>query len=194
MKKIRMTNPIVEINGDEMTRVVWAMIKKELLIPYVDLKTEYYDLGLMSREKTCDQITVDATEAIVRNKIGVKCSTVTPTVQDMRKYGLSRMWKSPNGTIRSILDGTVFRKPVLIDCIPTAVRKWKKPITVARHAYGDIYHGTELKILDEEKAELLITGRNGESIRKTIHVFDNSGMIQCIYNEEKSISSFAHNV
>lgn len=192
MDRIKMTAPIVEIDGDEMARVVWKMIREELLLPFVDLNTEYYDLSIMNRERTCDQITIDAGQALIRHKIGVKCSTVTPTVQRMREYPLSRMWKSPNGTIRALLDGTVFRKPILIGCIQPLVRNWKKPITVARHAFGDIYHGTEWRITGVEKAELVLTDRQGQTVRRTIRDFDDPGMVQCIFNEDRSIASFAH--
>ena len=172
MKKIKMTTPLVEMDGDEMTRVLWQMIKDELLLPFVDLKTEYYDLGLPEREKTRDQVTVDSANATKKYGVAVKCATITPNKQRVEEYNLTEMWKSPNGTIRAMLDGTVFRAPILIDSIKPAVRNWQKPITIARHAYGDIYKATEYRVPSEGKAELVFTDKAGkEAFRETVYDF-----------------------
>ncbi len=193
MEKIKMTTPLVEMDGDEMTRILWRMIKDELLLPFVDLKTEYYDLGLEMREATKDQITVDAAEANLKYGVAVKCATITPNRQRVEEYHLSEMWKSPNGTIRAILDGTVFRAPILIDSIRPVVRNWKKPITIARHAYGDIYKATEYRVPAEGKAELVFTDASGaETYRKTVYDFECPGVLQGSYNKDNSIRSFAH--
>ena len=193
MKKIKMTTPLVEMDGDEMTRILWKMIKDELLYPFVDLKTEYYDLGLVKREETRDQITIDAAEANLKYGVAVKCATITPNRQRVEEYNLTEMWKSPNGTIRAILDGTVFRAPILIDSIKPVVRNWKKPITIARHAYGDIYKATEYRVPSEGKAELVFTDTDGnETFRKTIYDFECAGVLQGSYNKDNSIRSFAH--
>ena len=193
MEKIKMTTPLVEMDGDEMTRILWQMIKDELLLPFVDLKTEYYDLGLVKREETKDQITIDAANANKKYGVAVKCATITPNKQRVEEYNLSEMWKSPNGTIRAILDGTVFRAPILIDTIRPAVRNWKKPITIARHAYGDVYKCTEYRVPTEGKAELVFTDKDGnESFRKTIYDFECPGVLQGSYNKDSSIHSFAH--
>ena len=193
MEKIKMTTPLVEMDGDEMTRILWQMIKDELLLPFVDLKTEYYDLGLVKREETKDQITVDAANANLKYGVAVKCATITPNRQRVEEYNLSEMWKSPNGTIRAILDGTVFRAPILIDSIRPVVRNWKLPITIARHAYGDIYKSTEYRVPAEGKAELVFTDAEGnETFRKTIYDFECAGVLQGSYNKDNSIRSFAH--
>ena len=193
MEKIKMTTPLVEMDGDEMTRILWQMIKDELLTPFVDLKTEYYDLGLVKREETKDQITVDAANANKKYGVAVKCATITPNKQRVEEYNLSEMWKSPNGTIRAILDGTVFRAPILIDTIRPAVRNWKKPITIARHAYGDVYKCTEYRVPTEGRAELVFTDKDGnESFRQTIYDFECPGVLQGSYNKDSSIRSFAH--
>ena len=192
MNKIKMTTPLVEMDGDEMTRVLWKMIKDELILPFVDLKTEYYDLGLPEREKTKDKVTVDSAEATLKYGVAVKCATITPNKQRVEEYNLSEMWKSPNGTIRAILDGTVFRAPILIDSIKPAVRNWKKPITIARHAYGDVYKATEFRVLGEGKAELLFTAKDGTEKRETIYDFECGGVLQGQYNKDSSIESFAH--
>ena len=192
MDKIKMTTPLVEMDGDEMTRVIWQMIKDELLTPYIDLKTEYYDLGLKVRDETKDQITHDAGHAIRKYGVGVKCATITPNAQRVEEYDLSEMWKSPNGTIRSILDGTVFRAPIVIDSIKPVVKNWKKPITVARHAYGDVYKSTEYRVPETGKAELLFTGDNGATFRETIYDFECPGVLQGMFNKDSSIRSFAH--
>ena len=169
--KIKMITPLVELDGDEMTRILWADIKKLLIEPFVDLKTEYYDLGLPHRDKTDDQVTLDSAYATEKYGVAVKCATITPNMQRMEEYHLKKMWKSPNGTIRSILDGTVFRAPILVDGVHPTVRTWKKPITIARHAYGDIYKNVELAVPGPGKAELVFTGEDGQEIRKTIHEF-----------------------
>ena len=192
MKKIKMTTPLVEMDGDEMTRILWQMIKDELLLPFVDLKTEYYDLGLLEREKTRDQVTIDSANATKKYGVAVKCATITPNKQRVEEYNLSEMWKSPNGTIRAILDGTVFRAPILIDSIKPAVRNWKKPITIARHAYGDVYKSTEFRPTVPGKAELVFTGEDGSSFRETIYDFECGGVLQGQYNKDSSIRSFAH--
>ena len=193
MEKIKMTTPLVEMDGDEMTRILWQMIKDELLLPFVDLKTEYYDLGLVKREETKDQITIDAANANKKYGVAVKCATITPNKQRVEEYNLTEMWKSPNGTIRAILDGTVFRAPILIDSIRPVVRNWKKPITIARHAYGDVYKCTEYRVPAEGKAELVFTDAEGkETFRKTIYDFECPGVLQGSYNKDSSIRSFAH--
>ena len=192
MSKIQMKTPLVEMDGDEMTRILWKYIKDELITPYVDLKTEYYDLGLPYRDQTNDQVTKDAANAIKKYGVGVKCATITPNAQRMDEYKLHEMWKSPNGTIRAILDGTVFRTPIIIDEIKPAVRNWKKPITIARHAYGDIYKATEYRVPGKGKAELVFTGENGESFRETVYDFECAGVLQGSYNKDSSIKSFAH--
>ena len=193
MKRIEMKTPLVEMDGDEMTRILWKMIKDELLLPFVDLKTEYYDLGLVKREETKDQITVDAANANKKYGVAVKCATITPNKQRVEEYNLTEMWKSPNGTIRAILDGTVFRAPILIDSIRPVVRNWKKPITIARHAYGDVYKCTEYRVPAEGKAELVFTDAEGkETFRKTIYDFECPGVLQGSYNKDSSIRSFAH--
>ena len=191
MKKIKMTTPLVEMAGDEMTRILWQMIKDELLCPFVDLKTEYYDLGLVEREKTKDQVTIDSANATLKYGVAVKCATITPNKQRVEEYNLTEMWKSPNGTIRAILDGTVFRAPILIDSIKPAVRNWKKPITIARHAYGDVYKATEHRVPCAGKAELLFTGVDGSEFRETIYDFECGGVLQGQYNKDSSIESFA---
>ena len=190
MSKISMIVPLVEIDGDEMTRILWQQIKDELILPFVDLKTEYYDLGLPEREKTLDQVTVDAANAIKKYGVGVKCATITPNVQRMSEYNLSKMWKSPNGTIRAILDGTVFRAPILVDGISPVVKNWKKPITIARHAYGDVYKATEMRV-PQGKAELVFIDANGRETRQTIYDFECDGVLTGQYNKDSSIRSFA---
>ena len=193
MEKIKMTTPLVEMDGDEMTRILWQIIKDELLLPFVELKTEYYDLGLPKREETKDQITIDAANANKRYGVAVKCATITPNKQRVEEYNLSEMWKSPNGTIRAILDGTVFRAPILIDSIRPVVRNWKKPITIARHAYGDVYKCTEFRVPTEGRAELVFTDKDGnETFRKTVYDFECPGVLQGSYNKDSSIRSFAH--
>ena len=193
MEKIKMTTPLVEMDGDEMTRILWQMIKDELILPFVELKTEYYDLGLPEREKTRDQVTVDSANATKKYGVAVKCATITPNKQRVEEYGLTEMWKSPNGTIRAMLDGTVFRAPILIDSIRPAVRNWQKPITIARHAYGDIYKATEYRVPTEGKAELVFTDKNGkETFRETVYDFECAGVLQGAYNKDSSIRSFAH--
>ena len=192
MSLIEMKTPLVEMDGDEMTRVLWQQIKDELILPFVDLKVDYYDLGLPEREKTRDQVTTDSANAIKKHGVGVKCATITPNAQRVQEYGLTEMWKSPNGTIRAILDGTVFRAPILIDSIKPVVKNWKKPITIARHAYGDVYRGTEYRVPEKGRAELVFTGENGASFRKTIYDFECPGVLQGMYNKDTSIRSFAH--
>ncbi len=192
MQKIKMKTPLVEMDGDEMTRILWKMIKDELILPFVDLKTEYYDLGLVERERTKDQVTIDSANANKKYGVAVKCATITPNKQRVEEYNLSEMWKSPNGTIRAILDGTVFRAPILIDSIKPAVRNWKKPITIARHAYGDVYKATEYRVPSAGKAELVFTGEDGTSFRETIYDFECGGVLQGQYNKDSSIESFAH--
>lgn len=191
MEKIKMTTPLVEMDGDEMTRILWQMIKEELILPYVDLKTEYYDLGLENRNATDDRVTVDSANATLKYGVAVKCATITPNGARMKEYDLKEMWKSPNGTIRAILDGTVFRAPILVKGIVPYVKNWTKPITIARHAYGDVYKNTEIKAPGAGKAELVFTGADGSEIRELIHEFDGPGILQGIHNTEKSISSFA---
>ena len=190
-EKIKMTTPLVEMNGDEMTRILWKMIKDELLIPYIDLKTEYYDLGLEHRNETDDRVTVESAEATKKYGVAVKCATITPNAARMTEYNLKEMWKSPNGTIRAILDGTVFRAPIVVKGIEPCVRNWKKPITLARHAYGDVYKNTEIKVPGPGKAELVFTAEDGTETRELIHQFTGSGIIQGIHNTDKSITSFA---
>lgn len=192
MTTIRMTTPLVEMDGDEMTRIIWADIKSELLLPYIDLKTEYYDLGLPYRDETNDSVTTAAAEAIKKYGVGVKCATITPNAQRVEEYKLKSMWKSPNGTIRAILDGTVFRAPLVVNCIKPSVRTWEAPITIARHAYGDIYRNTEYRVPGAGKAELLFTAENGEQWRETIYDFEGPGIIQGVHNKDRSIASFAH--
>ena len=192
MSLIQMKKPLVEMDGDEMTRILWQQIKDELILPFVDLKAEYYDLGLIEREKTRDQVTTDAANAIKKYGVGVKCATITPNAQRVTEYNLTEMWKSPNGTIRAILDGTVFRAPILIDSVKPVVKTWKKPITIARHAYGDVYRATEYRVPEKGKAELVFTGENGASFRKTIYDFECPGVLQGMYNKDSSIRSFAH--
>ena len=193
MEKIQMLTPLVEMDGDEMTRILWKMIKDELLLPFVGLKTEYYDLGLPEREKTKDQVTFDSAYATQKYGVAVKCATITPNRQRVEEYNLSEMWKSPNGTIRAILDGTVFRAPILIDSIRPSVRSWEKPITIARHAYGDIYKATEYRVPTEGKAELVFTDKDGnETFRETVYDFECPGVLQGSYNKDSSIRSFAH--
>jgi isocitrate dehydrogenase len=191
MDKIKMTTPLVEMDGDEMTRILWKMIKDELLLPYVELKTEYYDLGLEHRNETDDQVTIDSAEATKKYGVAVKCATITPNAARMDEYHLKEMWKSPNGTIRAALDGTVFRSPIIVKGIEPCVKNWEKPITLARHAYGDVYKNTEIKVPGPGKAELVFTGEDGTQIRETIHNFTGAGIIQGIHNTDKSISSFA---
>ncbi len=191
MEKIKMTTPLVEMDGDEMTRILWKMIKDELLLPYIDLKTEYYDLGLEHRNETDDQVTKDSAEATKKYGVAVKCATITPNAARMDEYHLKEMWKSPNGTIRSMLDGTVFRTPIIVKGIEPCVRNWEKPITLARHAYGDVYKNVEIAANGPGKAELVFTGEDGKEVRATIHEFDGPGVIQGVHNTRKSIESFA---
>ena len=191
MEKIKMTTPLVEMDGDEMTRVIWSMIKEELLNPFIDLKTEYYDLGIEYRNETDDKVTVEAAEAIKKYGVGVKCATITPNADRIKEYNLKEMWKSPNGTIRAILDGTVFRAPITVSSIKPFVRTWESPITIARHAYGDIYKNVEMKIEGKGKAELVFTDEEGRESRETIHEFKDSGVVMGMHNTNKSISSFA---
>lgn len=191
MDKIKMTTPLVEMDGDEMTRVLWKEIKEELLLPFVDLNTEYFDLGLEYRNETDDQVTVDAAMATKKYGVAVKCATITPNAARMTEYNLKEMWKSPNGTIRSILDGTVFRAPIIVNGIEPLVKNWKKPITIARHAYGDVYKAVEMKVPGAGKAELVYTDAEGNEKRETIHEFKGSGVIQGMHNVDASIESFA---
>ena len=191
MDKIKMTTPLVEMDGDEMTRILWKMIKDELLLPFIDLKTEYYDLGLEYRDQTNDQVTIDSAMATKKYGVAVKCATITPNAARVKEYNLKEMWKSPNGTIRAILDGTVFRAPIVVKGIEPTVRTWKKPITIARHAYGDVYKATEMKIPAAGKAELVYTNEAGEEKRELIHQFDGPGIIQGQHNICASIESFA---
>ena len=191
MDKIMMTTPLVEMDGDEMTRVLWQMIKDELLLPYIDLKTEYYDLGLEHRNATDDQVTVDSANATLKYGVAVKCATITPNGARMKEYDLKEMWKSPNGTIRAILDGTVFRSPILVKGIVPYVANWTKPITIARHAYGDVYKNAEIKVPGAGRAELVFTAEDGTQTRELIHEFKGSGILQGIHNTQKSIASFA---
>ena len=189
---IEMKTPLVEMDGDEMTRILWAWIKDMLICPFVNLKTEYFDLGLKNRDATNDQVTIDSANAAKKYGVAVKCATITPNAQRVEEYGLKEMWKSPNGTIRAILDGTVFRSPILMDGVRPTVRTWKKPITIARHAYGDVYRNTEIRIPGAGKAELVFTGDDGTEIRRPIFDFKGSGIIQGIHNLDSSIASFAH--
>ena len=191
MSKIQMTTPLVEMDGDEMTRILWKMIKDELLLPFIDLKTEYYDLGLEYRNETNDQVTVDSANATLKYGVAVKCATITPNAARMTEYNLKEMWKSPNGTIRAILDGTVFRTPIVVKGIEPCVKNWKKPITLARHAYGDVYKNTEMKIPGPGKAELVFTAEDGTETRELIHDFNGAGVLQGMHNTDKSITSFA---
>ena len=191
MDRIEMKTPLVEIDGDEMTRIIWKMIKDEPLLPFVDLKTEYYDLGLKNRDNTDDRVTVESAEAIKRLSVGVKCATLTPNEDRMSEYNLKKKWKSPNGTIRAILDGTVFRTPIVTPSIKPSVKSWNKPITIARHAYGDIYKATEFRIPGEGRAELLFTDKNGNETRETIYDFECPGVLMGQYNKDSSIASFA---
>ena len=191
MEKIKMTTPLVELDGDEMTRILWADIKKELLEPYIDLKTVYFDLGLPERERTADQVTVDSAEAIKKYGVGVKCATITHNAQRVEEYKLTEMWKSPNGTIRAILDGTVFRAPIMVKGISPVVKNWKAPITIARHAFGDVYKATEYRVPGPGVAELVFTGADGRDYRQTIAEFDGAGVLQGQFNKDSSITSFA---
>ncbi|MCR5005905.1 MAG: NADP-dependent isocitrate dehydrogenase [Clostridiales bacterium] len=190
--KILMKTPLVEMDGDEMTRILWQMIKDELILPFVDLKTEYYDLGLKHRDETRDQVTIDSAEATKKYGVAVKCATITPNVQRMSEYDLHEMWKSPNGTIRAILDGTVFRTPITVSRIHPAVRSWEKPITIARHAYGDVYKNTEIRTTEGGTAELVFTGDSGAVTRQIVQKLDGPGVLQGMHNKEASIRSFAH--
>ena len=192
MDKIKMTTPLVEMDGDEMTRILWKMIKDELLEPFIELNTEYYDLGLEYRNETDDQVTIDSAEATKKYGVAVKCATITPNAARMDEYNLKEMWKSPNGTIRAILDGTVFRAPIIVKGIEPNVKTWTKPITLARHAYGDVYKGTEMKIPGAGKVELVYTAADGTETRELVHEFDGPGIVQGVHNVEKSIRSFAH--
>lgn len=192
MDKIKMTTPLVEMDGDEMTRILWKMIKDELLTPFIDLKTEYYDLGLEERNRTNDQVTVDSANAAMKYGVAVKCATITPNAARMTEYNLKEMWKSPNGTIRAMLDGTVFRAPIIVKGIEPNVKTWVKPITIARHAYGDVYKATEMKVPGAGKAELVFTDENGNETRELIHNFKGAGVIQGQHNLDDSIESFAH--
>ena len=191
MERIEMITPLVEMDGDEMTRILWQWIREELICPFVNLKTEYYDLGLKRRDETDDRVTFDAAEATKKYGVAVKCATITPNAARVEEYGLKEMWKSPNGTIRAILDGTVFRTPITVSCIKPNVRTWKKPITIARHAYGDIYKNTEIIIPGPGKAELVFTGEDGTQIRETIMEFKGPGMVQGVHNLKESIANFA---
>ena len=191
MSKIQMTTPLVEMDGDEMTRILWTMIKEELLLPFIDLKTEYYDLGLAYRNETDDKVTVDSANATLKYGVAVKCATITPNAARMTEYDLKEMWKSPNGTIRAILDGTVFRTPIVVKGIEPCVKNWKKPITLARHAYGDVYKNTEIRVEEGGKAELVFTSADGKETRELIHNFDGAGVLQGMHNTDKSSESFA---
>ena len=190
--KIKMTTPLVEMDGDEMTRIIWKDIKEQLILPFVDLKTEYYDLGLVERDRTDDKVTMDAAEATKRLGVAVKCATITPNKQRVSEYNLKQMWKSPNGTIRSVLDGTVFRAPILIGSIKPAVRSWKKPVTIARHAYGDVYKSVDMKTEEPGVAELVFTGESGKVSKITVQEMNGPGVLQAAHNLDKSITSFAH--
>ena len=191
MQKIQMKTPLVEMDGDEMTRIIWKMIKDDLLLPYIDLRTEYYDLGLVHRDETDDQVTIDSAEATKKYGVAVKCATITPNAARVEEYHLKKMYKSPNGTIRAALDGTVFRAPILVKGIDPYVRTWKKPITMARHAYGDVYKNSEIRVPGAGTAELVFTAADGTVTRKTIHTFDGPGIIQGIHNTDHSIEGFA---
>ena len=190
--KIQMTTPLVEMDGDEMTRIIWQLVKERLLCPHVQLKTEYYDLGLARRDATDDAVTAEAAEATRRLGVGVKCATITPNAARVEEYGLKQMWKSPNGTIRAMLDGTVFRAPILAKGIEPVVRNWKLPITIARHAYGDVYKNAEMLVPGAGKVELVYTGADGTQLRETVHEFDGPGVVQGMHNLDASIASFAH--
>lgn len=189
--KIKMTTPLVEMDGDEMTRIIWKMIKDILLTPYIDLKTEYYDLGLQHRDDTNDQVTFDSANATKKYGVAVKCATITPNADRVKEYNLKEMWKSPNGTIRAILDGTVFRTPIVVKGITPFISTWKKPITIARHAYGDVYKNTEMQVSAGSKAELVVTDAQGKETRSLIHDFSGDGIVQGLHNTDASISSFA---
>ena len=191
MEKIKMTTPLVEMDGDEMTRILWKQIKEEVILPFVELNTEYYDLGLPHREETKDQVTVDAANANKKYGVAVKCATITPNAQRVKEYNLTQMWKSPNGTIRAILDGTVFRAPIMVKGISPVVRTWQKPITIARHAFGDVYRATEYRVPGPGKAELVFTGADGTTFRETINDFDGAGVLQGQFNKDSSIASCA---
>ena len=191
MSEIKMINPLVEMDGDEMTRVIWGIIKEELLEPFIELKTEYYDLGLKHRNETDDRVTVDAAKAIKKYGVGVKCATITPNKDRVKEYNLKEMWKSPNGTIRAILDGTVFRSPIIIESIKPYIRTWQQPITIARHAYGDIYKDVEMKITGSGKAKLVFEDNNGEVSEELIHDFHEKGIVMAMHNKKDSIERFA---
>ena len=192
MKKIQMVTPLVEMDGDEMTRILWKMIKDELIIPFVDLKTEYYDLGLVHRDETGDQVTIDSANATKKYGVAVKCATITPNAKRMTEYNLHQMWKSPNGTIRSMLDGTVFRTPITIPSISPAVKFWKKPITIARHAYGDVYKSVDIRVEEPGVAKLVFEGVSGKKEEQIVHTFKGPGVLQGMHNTDASIRSFAH--
>lgn len=192
MKKIQMVTPLVEMDGDEMTRILWKMIKDELIIPFVDLKTEYYDLGLVHRDETGDQVTIDSANATKKYGVAVKCATITPNAKRMTEYNLHQMWKSPNGTIRSMLDGTVFRTPITIPSISPAVKFWKKPITIARHAYGDVYKSIDIRVEEPGVAKLIFEGESGKREEQIVHTFKGPGVLQGMHNTDASIRSFAH--
>ena len=192
MKKIQMVTPIVEMDGDEMTRILWKMIKDDLILPFVDLKTDYYDLGLVHRDETADQVTVDSANATKKYGVAVKCATITPNAKRMTEYNLHQMWKSPNGTIRSMLDGTVFRTPITIPSISPAVKFWKKPITIARHAYGDVYKSVDIKVDEPGVAKLIFEGESGKREEQIVHTFKGPGVLQGQHNTDASIRSFAH--
>ena len=192
MKKIQMVTPLVEMDGDEMTRILWKMIKDELIIPFVDLKTEYYDLGLVHRDETGDQVTIDSANATKKYGVAVKCATITPNAKRMTEYNLHQMWKSPNGTIRSMLDGTVFRTPITIPSISPAVKFWKKPITIARHAYGDVYKSVDIRVEEPGMAKLVFEGESGKREEQIVHTFKGPGVLQGMHNTDASIRSFAH--
>lgn len=191
MERIKMTTPLVEMDGDEMTRILWQLIKDELLLPFVELKTEYYDLGLKHRNETDDQVTVDSANANKKYGVAVKCATITPNAARVKEYNLKQMWKSPNGTIRAILDGTVFRTPIVVKGIEPVVKCWKKPITIARHAYGDVYKSVEIKAPGKGTAKLIFTGEDGTVLEETVHTFDGPGVLQGMHNVNRSIESFA---
>ena len=192
MEKIKMTTPLVEMDGDEMTRILWKMIKEELILPFVDLKSEYYDLGLEYREKTKDQVTIDSAMAARKYGVAVKCATITPNAARVKEYNLTQMWKSPNGTIRAILDGTVFRAPIVVKGIEPLVKNWKAPITIARHAYGDVYKASEMKIPGPGKVELVYTAADGTQQKELVHEFRSAGIVQGQHNLIASIENFAH--
>lgn len=192
MKKIQMVTPLVEMDGDEMTRILWKMIKDELIIPFVDLKTEYYDLGLVHRDETGDHVTIDSANATKKYGVAVKCATITPNAKRMTEYNLHQMWKSPNGTIRSMLDGTVFRTPITIPSISPAVKFWKKPITIARHAYGDVYKSVDIRVEEPGVAKLVFEGESGKKEEQIVHTFKGPGVLQGMHNTDASIRSFAH--